>query len=77
MNDLERLISQIECVVPYVTATIANGNTFPGSDPEWIEVHKGRAFSSNNQLEGLLKLAQEIKAKNNVIEAKSADTETA
>lgn len=66
MNEnLQRLIASIESIVPYVTATLANGNTFPGSKPDWIEVHKGRASSSHAQLEGLLKMAREMKAEIN------------
>jgi hypothetical protein len=48
------LARKIEAIVPYVTATIAPNNTFPAQRDDWVEVHKGRAFSSHNQLQGLL-----------------------
>ena len=57
---LERLREKVRSVVPYVTATLGPGSTIPSEKrKDWVEVHKGRAFSSNNQLEGLLKLANE------------------
>lgn len=63
-EDLKKLIEKIETIVPYVTATIdpRGGNTFHSEKrSEWIEVHGGRAGSSTNQLEHLLKLAREMK----------------
>ena len=49
----ERLARHVQSVVPYVSATVA-----PASHREieegWIKVHRGRAFSSQNQLENLL-----------------------
>lgn len=61
-KELSRLIERIENIVPYITATIGPGCTFPSKQrSDWIEIHKGRAFSSRNQLENLLKEAQRIK----------------
>lgn len=74
-TDLERLIEKIETIVPYVTATInpRGGNVFQvgrligANDPEnckdWVAVHAGRAGSSTNQLEHLLKMAREMKGR--------------
>jgi hypothetical protein len=59
---LARLIQSIETIVPYVTATLGTGNTFRSATrPDWIEVHGGRASSSANQLESLLREAREMK----------------
>lgn len=67
---LAKLIQAIKDYVPYVNATIAPNNSFePGSligaaDPsntkDWMAIHKGRASSSHNQLENLLRMAKEM-----------------
>jgi hypothetical protein len=59
---LTKLIERVEQVVPYVLATLSPGNRIRVPDkPDWVQVHKGRCFSSNNQLEILLREAQELK----------------
>ena len=59
---LDKLISEIETVVPYVTATLSAGKQFPAPDhPDWVEIHGGRCGSSERQLDALLKAAQELK----------------
>lgn len=50
-----KVLEHVAVVVPYVTATISPGNTFPTKRDEWVEVHAGRAASSCRQLEGLRK----------------------
>lgn len=56
----ERLRQAVRSTVPYVTATISSGCSFSSEKrPDWMEIHKGRASSSNRQLEGLLRLANE------------------
>lgn len=67
---LTKLVEAIKAYVPYVNATIAPNNSFePGSligaaDPsntkDWMAIHKGRAGSSHNQLDNLLRLAKEM-----------------
>jgi hypothetical protein len=67
---LTKLIQAIKDYVPYVNATIAPINSFePGSligaaDPtntkDWMAIHKGRASSSHNQLDTLLRLVKEM-----------------
>lgn len=67
---LAKLIQAIKDYVPYVNATIAENNSFqPGSligaaDPsntkDWMAINKGRASSSHNQLDNLLRLAKEM-----------------
>lgn len=48
------LAEGIDRVAPYVTATLAPGNTIKSERrPEWVEVHGGRASSSRRQLETL------------------------
>jgi hypothetical protein len=55
---LKRLCSMIETIVPYVDATLQN--RLPVKDqPDWLEVHKGRAFSSVSQLDNLLQVSRE------------------
>lgn len=45
--------------VPYVLATLSDGNVFPAErGKDWREVHNGRRMSSNRQLEALLTKAQ-------------------
>ena len=54
----ERLKELINIIVPYVTATLSEGCTFPSSKRNgWREVHEGRMKSSINQLEELLEEA--------------------
>jgi hypothetical protein len=55
---LEELIQRIEDTIPYVQATLSPYSPVDTSNPEWIAVHKGRARSSVNQLEALLKEAR-------------------
>jgi hypothetical protein len=67
---LAKLVQAIKDYVPYVNATIAPNNSFePGSligaaDPsntkDWMAIHKGRASSSHNQLDNLLRMAKEM-----------------
>lgn len=67
---LARLIGIIKNTVPYITATMSIGNTLdidrylkvydPNNAGEWLAIHKGRAHSFSNQLEHLLRLAQEM-----------------
>jgi hypothetical protein len=68
MNDKEKLaklIEDIKCIVPYVSATIADNNSFDikemtavGDPKDWMAIHRGRARSSWYQLENLLKRAR-------------------
>lgn len=55
------LIDKIEAYVPYVEATIAPGNFFQSDNPDWVQIHKGRAGSSRNQLKIILEQARELK----------------
>jgi hypothetical protein len=67
---LTKLVQAIKDYVPYVNATIAENNSFqPGSligaaDPsntkDWMAIHRGRAGSSHNQLDNLLRMAKEM-----------------
>lgn len=64
IKKLKALISSIESAVPYIEATIKpdGGNTFPAAaGPDWVEVHKGRAGSSVNQLRVILAAAKDLK----------------
>lgn len=54
---LNLLIQHIETTVPYVDATLGTHIRAPGK-PDWIEVHAGRAISSQSQLRGLRELAK-------------------
>jgi len=62
IKKLKALISSIEASVPYINATIDPRHAFPSEKrPDWCEIHKGRAGSSVNQLNGLLNAAKELK----------------
>jgi len=57
---LNHLIDKLKAVVPYVASTLSPGNTFKIQNrPEWIEVHSGRAQSSYQQLQSLMRLLEE------------------
>lgn len=53
-TELEKLKSCVRSTVPYVTATINPHFRWKG---DWCEIHRGRAFSSLQQLEHLEKMA--------------------
>lgn len=56
------LIQHLEDSIPYVDATIGPGGTVSSRErPGWVEVHKGRAESSRNQLNNILKEARALK----------------
>ena len=69
---LVKLIERIENIVPYVVPTISPNNSFKvgkligAHDPDdtagWMAIHRGRAGSSVQQLESLLRLAKEYKS---------------
>lgn len=64
---LKALIKAIERTIPYVTATLpypsrhVEHSGVKTDHPDWVAVHRGRAARSLNQLNGLLKMAQEMK----------------
>ncbi len=59
---VEELLAYIEQTVPYVQATINPGNTFPSKErPGWVEIHDGRAHSSERQLEGIMEKVRRIR----------------
>lgn len=58
-EQLAALSSRVRSAVPYVRATLYTARQRP-TQPEWGEVHQGRAHSSMNQLEGLKKLAASL-----------------
>ncbi len=62
-NDkIAALIERVLTIVPYVEATLDAGNRFPSETrSDWVEVHKGRADSSVNQLRVLLRDARDLK----------------
>lgn len=53
---LLRLQEKIETIVPYVTATL---HGLPTDERDWIRIHRGRANSSERQLNYLLKDSKE------------------
>lgn len=58
LSTIDNIISTID----YTSATIAPGNQIKIPDePEWIGVHKGRAYSSYNQLQAIRKQLVELK----------------
>ena len=62
-DNLKKLVEKIEQIIPYVIATISRNNSEIVQDfPKcWWGIHGGRAHQSKIFLEGLLKLAQEIR----------------
>jgi hypothetical protein len=54
------LFNKIEAYLPYVMASISP-HSYQETDPGWIEIHKGRAGSSYQQLEHILKLVKDLK----------------
>jgi|SRR5271166_731753 len=54
---LDLLVQYIETTVPYVEATLGTRTPVPGN-PEWIQVHAGRAASSQVQLKRLRDLSK-------------------
>jgi hypothetical protein len=56
---LEEIARKCGIVIPYVTATLSP-TIRSERDKDWIEVHAGRAGSSCNQLESILKLVKEL-----------------
>ena len=61
---LSTLVKKIEQVVPYVLATLSDGNviekTRHRSGELWASIHDGRRRSSLDQLEKLLMEAREL-----------------
>ena len=61
-----KLLARIEAGLPYVTTTIdpRGGNVLPAQhNKDWVEVHRGRAFSSTSILKRILKDTEALKAK--------------
>lgn len=59
---LKQLIETIENTLPYVAATISVGNCIKIPDEkDWVGIHRGRAGTSRQFLEAVMKKAQELK----------------
>lgn len=60
-DKLNRLISSIKSMGPYIAATLGPGCTFKSEKrPDWVEVHGGRADVSLSTIEEWIKLVKEI-----------------
>jgi len=70
-DNLDKLCRSIRNIIPYVTATLSVGNTFPSKERDgWVEVHGGRVDSSKQQLEYLLHLVDRIERPDRSAECK-------
>ena len=57
-ENLDRLWNALE----YTRATISPGNRFQSKEnPDWVEIHKGRAHQSNSYLNQAIKLVNQMK----------------
>jgi hypothetical protein len=57
-ENLDRLWNALE----YTRATISPGNHFPSKqNPDWVEIHKGRAHQSNAYLEQAINIVNQLK----------------
>lgn len=59
---IDKLVQQANQIIPYVLATIGQGNTRPAGDNAWTEVHTARLRSCEAQLAHLLKNIIQLKA---------------
>jgi hypothetical protein len=57
-QQLDKLWNALE----YTRATISPSGNFESKEhPGWVEIHKGRAFQSNNYLSGAIDLVNQLK----------------
>lgn len=61
-DDLIAEIERIESTMEYTSATIAPCNLIQGARADWREVHKGRAYSSYNQLRNRINTIPTLRA---------------
>jgi hypothetical protein len=51
-------LDRIWTALDYTRATIGRGNAFDTSQPDWVRVHKGRAFQASSYLETAQKIVE-------------------